>query len=103
VTSDTASGIAFGLFRLLGYQFSPRIADLAGQRLWRIDPAAHYGPLDPASRNRINGECGGLNSHQIVGHLVRVLAHHSAGWASDDTALLALRVPPHPANTVPST
>lgn len=39
VTSDTASysDIVFGLFRLLGYQFCPRIADLADQRLWRID------------------------------------------------------------------
>jgi len=56
VTSDTASysDIVFGLFRLLGYQFSPRIADLADQRLWRVDSAAHYGPLDPVSRNRIN-------------------------------------------------
>jgi TnpA family transposase len=59
VTSDTASysDIVFGLFRLLGYQFSPRIADLADQRLWRIDRAARYGPLDPLSaRNVINTE-----------------------------------------------
>lgn len=49
VTTDTASysDIVFGLFRLLGYRFCPRIADLTDQRLWRIDPHAHYGPLDP--------------------------------------------------------
>jgi TnpA family transposase len=30
--------IVFGLFRLLGYQFSPRIADLGGTGFWRADP-----------------------------------------------------------------
>lgn len=34
---------------MLGYQFCPRIADLTDQRLWRIDPHAHYGPLDPVA------------------------------------------------------
>jgi len=35
--SDTAgySDIVFGLFRLLGYQFSPRLADLGDTRFWR--------------------------------------------------------------------
>ncbi len=46
----------FGLFRLLGYQFSPRIADLADQRLWRVDPGGHYGPLEPVSRNKVSVE-----------------------------------------------
>jgi hypothetical protein len=32
----------FGIFYLLGFQFSPRIADAGGARLWRIDPAADY-------------------------------------------------------------
>jgi TnpA family transposase len=31
---------------LLGYQFSPRIADIGGARFWRIDPKADYGPLN---------------------------------------------------------
>jgi TnpA family transposase len=64
VTSDTASysDVVFGLFRLLGYQFSPRIADLSDQRLWRIDRAAHYGPLDPLTvRNIIN--TGRISAH----------------------------------------
>ncbi len=53
VTTDTASYSeqVFGLFHLLGYQFSPRLADLADQRFWRIDRAADYGPLN-AARNR---------------------------------------------------
>lgn len=42
VTTDTASysDQVFALFHLLGYQFSPRLADLADQRFWRIDRAA---------------------------------------------------------------
>ena len=56
VTSDTAeySDLVFGLFSLLGYQFSPRLADAGEARFWRIDRAADYGPLDGLSRrNRI--------------------------------------------------
>jgi TnpA family transposase len=44
----------FGLFRLLGYQFCPRLADMGGARLWRIDPGADYGPLNRMTRHRIN-------------------------------------------------
>ena len=46
VTSDTAgySDAIFGLFFLLGYQFSPRLADAGEARFWRIDRAADYGP-----------------------------------------------------------
>ena len=62
VVTDTAaySDIVFGLFRLLGYQFSPRIAGLADTRFWRIDApglpghGADYGPLDGIARSRIN-------------------------------------------------
>jgi TnpA family transposase len=39
ITTDTASysDIVFGLFRLLGYRFSPRIADIGGTGFWRAD------------------------------------------------------------------
>ena len=52
--SDTAgySDIVFGLFRLLGHQFSPRLADLGDTRFWRTDPHADYGPLDGIARHR---------------------------------------------------
>jgi len=55
VTSDTAgySDVIFGLFALLGYQFSPRLADAGEARFWRVDPSADYGPLNGISRNRI--------------------------------------------------
>jgi TnpA family transposase len=54
--SDNAgySDLVFGLFRVLGYQFSPRIADLGGARLWRFDRDANYGRLDGISRNYLN-------------------------------------------------
>ena len=39
ITSDTAgySDVIFGLFSLLGYQFSPRLADAGEARFWRIE------------------------------------------------------------------
>ncbi|WP_268812585.1 transposase [Embleya scabrispora] len=56
ITSDThgASEMVFGLFRLLGYQFSPRLADAGSATLYRVDPTADYGPLNPLTRERIN-------------------------------------------------
>ena len=49
-----ASDVVFGLFWLLGYQFSPPLADLGKARLWRIDPKSDYGPLNRVARHRIN-------------------------------------------------
>jgi hypothetical protein len=56
VMSDTAgySDLVFGLFWLLGYQFSPRLADLGEARFWRMNPKADYGPLNGLARQRIN-------------------------------------------------
>lgn len=58
IMTDTGaySDVVFGLFWLLGYRFSPRIADMGNSRLWRIDPKADYGPLNGVSRNRIHPE-----------------------------------------------
>jgi TnpA family transposase len=62
VATDTASysDIVFGLFRMLGYRFSPRIADLSDQRFWRADPvggpAGDYGPLGAIARHKVNLE-----------------------------------------------
>ena len=66
--SDTAgySDIVFGLFRLLGYQFSPRLADLGETRLWRIDRQASYGALDSVARNRINVELISTNWDDLL-------------------------------------
>jgi serine phosphatase RsbU (regulator of sigma subunit) len=38
--------------------------------------------------------CAGLDAAGIIARLSGILAEHSGDWASDDTALLALRVPP---------
>jgi len=42
IMTDTGaySDVVFGLFRLLGYRFSPRLADIGGTRFWRVDPQA---------------------------------------------------------------
>jgi TnpA family transposase len=55
IMSDTGaySDVVFGLFWLLDYRFSPRIADIGGARYWRIDPTADYGPLNNIARHRI--------------------------------------------------
>lgn len=56
IASDTAgsSDLVFGLFWLLGYQFTPRLADLDEARFWRIDRGADYGPLNGLAANKIN-------------------------------------------------
>jgi TnpA family transposase len=47
------SDIVFGLFWLLGFQFSPRLAELGEARFWRSDPKADYGVLNGLARHRI--------------------------------------------------
>ena len=51
IMTDTGaySDVVFGLFRLLGYRFSPRLADVGGTLFWRIDPLADYGDLNAMS------------------------------------------------------
>jgi TnpA family transposase len=58
VMTDTAgyTDIVFGLFWLLGYQFSPRLRDIGKTRFWRIDKKARYGALNKVARHRINEE-----------------------------------------------
>ena len=48
IMTDTAgaSDLVFGLFWLLGYQFSPRLADAGEAVFWRIDKKADYGMLN---------------------------------------------------------
>lgn len=47
IMADTAgvSNIIFGLFWLLGFQFSPRLADIKDSSLFILDPNADYGVL----------------------------------------------------------
>ena len=55
IMTDTGaySDVVFGLFRLLGYRFSPRLADIGGSRFWRIEPKADYGRLNAISQHRL--------------------------------------------------
>jgi TnpA family transposase len=55
IMTDTAgySDIIFGLFGLLGYQFSPRIADIGSAKFWRLDYDIDYGVLNELSKHKI--------------------------------------------------
>jgi len=55
IMADTGaySDVVFGLFRLLGYRFCPRLADIGGTRFWRIDPRVDYGKLNVVSQHRL--------------------------------------------------
>jgi TnpA family transposase len=60
VATDNASysDMVFGLFKILGYNFSPRFRDLDDQRFWRatmpgVETGA-YGVVEDLARNRVN-------------------------------------------------
>jgi TnpA family transposase len=55
IMTDTSaySDVVFGLFWLLGFRFSPRIADIGGARYWRMDSTADYGLLNSIARHRL--------------------------------------------------
>lgn len=55
IMTDTGaySDVVFGLFRLLGYRFSPRLADIGGKRFWRISPTADYGELNAIATSKV--------------------------------------------------
>lgn len=63
IMTDTAgaSDMVFGLFWLLGYQFSPRLADAGESVFWRIDKTADYGALNDLARSCVN-------THKIEQH-----------------------------------
>lgn len=58
VATDNASysDMVFGIFKMLGYRFSPRFRDLEDQRFWKAqmpgaEPADGYGALEALARN----------------------------------------------------
>jgi TnpA family transposase len=63
IVTDTGSysDLVWGLLRLLDVDYRPQLADLPDQKLWRIDPAAGYGPLNATARGRI--ELGKIRRH----------------------------------------
>lgn len=68
IMTDTAgySDMIFGLFGLLGFQFSPRIENDKGTKLWRINSNADYGELNVLSQNLINMELIDIHWHDIL-------------------------------------
>ena len=56
IMTDTAgySDVVFGLFHLLGYRFSPRLADIGSSRYWRMNRKTKYGKLDGIAKNQID-------------------------------------------------
>ncbi|MCA1700594.1 MAG: transposase, partial [Actinobacteria bacterium] len=55
IVTDTAgyTDVIFGLFRILGYQYSPRLADAGAATFWRLNPT-DYGPLKSLARHQVN-------------------------------------------------
>ncbi|WP_432280714.1 Tn3 family transposase [Streptomyces luomodiensis] len=58
IDNASCSDVVFGLFKILGYTFSPRFRDLDGQRFWRTSlpgvETGTYGPLEDIARDRAN-------------------------------------------------
>jgi TnpA family transposase len=96
VSTDTAgaSEIVFALAWTLGYRYAPRLADLADQRLWRIDPTANYGPLDGLARNRINTALIASQWDQIC----RLTASLEARTITPSAILRSLQRGPNPSS-----
>jgi len=77
----------FGLFWCLGYQFSPRLAEMKETRFWRIDPAANYGLLNGLARHRINTRLIANNWDDIL----RVAGSLKVGTVRASTLIQALQ------------
>jgi TnpA family transposase len=94
IMSDNASysDLVFGLFWCLGYQFSPRLAELKETRFWRIDPAANYGALNGLSLHRINTNLIANNWDDIL----RVAGSLKVGTVHASTLVQALQRKGHP-------
>ena len=101
IMTDTAgyTDIMFALYRLLGYQYSPRLADAGAATLWRLN-ATDYGPLNQLARHLINRRlirehyddilriAGSLlQRHTTSSQLVRALRSHTRHLATLARAL----------------
>jgi TnpA family transposase len=101
IMTDTAgyTDIMFALYRLLGYRYSPRLADAGAATLWRLN-ATDYGPLNPLSRHQINRRlirehyddvlriAGSLlERHTTSSQLIRALRSHTRHLATLAQAL----------------
>ena len=89
IVTDQASysDQVFGLYWLLGYQFSPRPAGLPDQRFWCLDRDADYGALNGLARNRINPKLIAAHWDDIL----RVLGSLSTGTVRASELLRVLQ------------
>ena len=81
-TTDTAgfTDLLFGVYDVVGLGFSPRIRDLADQRLWRLDGTALPDLVEPLMVNRVNVEL--IAAHwDAAGHLDRAAGR--LAWLQD--------------------
>jgi TnpA family transposase len=94
IMTDTAAytDTVFGLFWLLGYQFSPRLADIGDARFWRIDRTAHYGALDDLARHRIDTELITRNWEDLL----RLAGSLKLGRIQAGAIMRVLQVKDHP-------
>jgi TnpA family transposase len=94
IVTDTASytDVVFGLLHLLGFSYRPQLADLPDQKLWRVDPAADYGPLDAAARGKV--DLGAIRRHWP--DILRVVASVHTGTVTAHDALRVLSRDGHP-------
>jgi len=96
VSTDTAgaSEIVFAFAWTLGYRYAPRLADLADHRLWVIDPAADYRPLQGLARNRIDTNLIAAEWDQIC----RLAASLDARTVTPSAILRSLQKGPNPSS-----
>ncbi|HIA54817.1 MAG TPA: Tn3 family transposase [Candidatus Melainabacteria bacterium] len=89
IMTDTAgyTDTVFALFWLLGYQFSPRLADIGETRFWRIDPDADYGAFNSLSRHQVNTELIAQNWDDLL----RVAGSLQSGMVSASEFIRTLR------------
>jgi TnpA family transposase len=91
--SRAHSDVVCGLFRLLGYRFRPRLADVGSTRCWRLDARqADYGLLNPISAHH-------LSLQKITPHwddMLRMAGSLKLGRASAAGILRTLRVGERP-------
>ncbi len=94
IVTDTASytDVVFGLLHLLGFSYRPQLADLPDQKLWRIDPAADYGPLNTAARGKV--DLSAVRRHWP--DILRVVASIHTGTVTAHDALRVLSRDGHP-------
>lgn len=92
--TDTAgySDVVFGLFWLLGYQFSPRLADIGSVRFWRLTADSNYGVLEGVARSRINQTL----IHQNWDDLLRVAGSLKMGRVSASEFMRTLHLSSRP-------